>query len=258
MTDFGLAGTRVLVTGASRGIGYAVARAFAQAGSLVSVLSSGRAIMDAAEALSEGAGRKVTGYQCDISKRGEVRKTLKQVGPLDVLVNNAGLERITPIHDSSPDTERTFRRIIDINVIGTYLVTREALTSMSANGRIIVTSSVWGKSAVGEFSAYVASKHANIGFVRSLARELGPRGINVNAVCPGWVKTEASMLSLRRMAEREKRPEAELLDEILSSQCLGDLMDPQDVAGTYLFLASPLARNITGQSILVDRGEFLS
>ncbi|RUU48355.1 SDR family oxidoreductase, partial [Mesorhizobium sp. M2C.T.Ca.TU.002.02.1.1] len=90
---------------------------------------------------------------------------------------------------------------------------------------------------------------------KTWARELGPKGIRVNAVCPGWVRTEASMRSLGRMAEHDGRGEAELLDAIVDGQALPGLMVPDDVAGTYLFLASDLAANITGQSLGVDRGE---
>jgi len=93
---------------------------------------------------------------------------------------------------------------------------------------------------------------------KSWAKELGERGIRVNAVCPGWVRTDAAMASLKHMAAREGLSEATLLEEIVATQALGGLMDPDDVAGTYLFLASPLAANITGQSLGVDRGEYPS
>jgi NAD(P)-dependent dehydrogenase (short-subunit alcohol dehydrogenase family) len=176
---------------------------------------------------------------------------------IDILVNNAGLELITPIDAEGSEVEETFRRIIDINVMGTYYVTREALPRIPTGGRIILTSSMWGKSAVAEFSAYCTSKHANIGFMRSLAHELAPRGISVNAVCPGWVRTVASMRSLRAMAERENRSEDDVLAEIVDAQAIGGLMEPEDMAATYLFLASDAADNITGQAWTVDRGELM-
>ena len=245
-------GEKVLITGASRGIGHGIAKAFAKAGAQVSILASGEDVHGAAAALSEEVGGRVRGYQCDITDAERVRATMAEIGTLDILVANAGLERITPITDTSPEVEATFRRIIDINVIGTYLVTREAVSRMSAGARIIITSSVWGKSAIGEFSAYICSKHANIGFMRSLARELGPKGIRVNCVCPGWVKTDAAMLSLRRISEEEGRPEEEILNEITGTQCMGGLQEPDDVPGPYLFLASPLAANVTGA--VVERG----
>ena len=115
---------------------------------------------------------------------------------------------------------------------------------------------MWSRGSEAGFSAYVASKHATIGLTKTWAKELGPRGIRVNAVCPGWVRTDASMLSLKRMSERAGLPEAELLGVITAAQILPGLMEPEDMAGVYLFLASDLARNITGQSIGADRGEF--
>ena len=95
-----------------------------------------------------------------------------------------------------------------------------------------------------------------IGLTKTWAKELGPRGITVNAVCPGWVKTESSMRSLSFVAATDRRPEDTVLAGILSVQALPGLMEPSDVAGPYLFLASEMAANITGQSIGVDRGEF--
>ena len=120
-----------------------------------------------------------------------------------------------------------------------------------------MTASMWGKTGVAEFGAYCASKHANIGFVRSLAKELGPLGISVNAVCPGWVRTRASMKSLAVMSGRQERDEKDLLNEITSAQAFAGLMEPADMAETYMFLASDAADNITGQAITVDRGELL-
>ncbi len=254
--DFG--GKTVLVTGASRGIGYGIARGFARAGAAVSILASGDGVTEAAERLADETGAEVRGLRCDITDAGQVRQAMSGFDRLDVLINNAGLERITPLADPDDAVEETFRRIVDINVNGTFLVTRHALPKIPRGGRIILTSSIWGRTAVGEFSAYCATKHANIGFMRSIAHELGPKGINVNAVCPGWVKTEAAMLSLANMSKRSGRSEDELLDEIVSAQVIGGLMEPDDMASLYLFLASDAARDITGQAYGLDRGEVMA
>jgi 3-hydroxybutyrate dehydrogenase len=131
------------------------------------------------------------------------------------------------------------------------------LPLLKPGSRIINTASVWAKSAVGEFAAYIASKHAVVGLTRSFARELGPRGITVNAVCPGWVRTDASVRSARKMAERSRRNEADIFADVSAAQAIPGLMEPSDVASLYLFLASDLASNITGQALGVDRGEFL-
>ncbi len=251
-------GKKVLVTGASRGIGYGVARGFATAGADLTIIASGEAIHEAAGTLAAETGASVTGLVCDITDRAAVAKQIGGLGRLDVLVNNAGYERLTPILEPGDEVEATFRRIIEINVIGTYYVTREVVATMEAGGRIVITASVWGKTGAAEFTGYCASKHANIGFMRALADELGPRGIAVNAVCPGWVRTEAAMRSLARIAQAEGRGEDDCLADILSAQAFEGLMEPDDVASTYLFLASDAAANVTGQALNVDRGELFA
>lgn len=258
MRDNEFEGERVVITGASRGIGFGIAEAFAKSGALLTILAEDPAIDAAAEALGKKAGRPVAALRCDITDRAAVAKTFAGIGRIDVLVNNAGFERITPLLDEDPETEAVFRRIIETNVLGTYYVTREAARRMERGGRIIFTASVWGKTAEGGFSAYVASKHANVGFMRSIACELGPRGIAVNAVCPGWVKTDTSMRSLRDEARTLGVSEEVQTRTMLDRQIFDGLMEPADLAAAYLFLASrETARNITGQTLHVDRGEFM-
>ncbi len=256
--NWDFSGTRVLVTGASRGLGLGVARGFAAAGAELTILATGEAVNRTAETLSEASGRPVGALICDITDRAAVAREVGGLGPLDVLVNNAGLELITPILEPGEAVEDAFRRIIEINVIGTYYVTREVVKTMAPGGRIVITASVWGRTSAPQFSAYAASKHANIGFMRALAEELGPRGIAVNAVCPGWVKTDASLRSLAEIARREGRDEQACLDEIMATQAFAGLMEPDDVASTFLFLASEQAANITGQTLNVDRGELMA
>lgn len=258
VASFDFTGKSVLVTGASRGIGYGVARAFAMAGADVVVLSGGEGIAAASEALAAECGRPVRGIRCDIADAGAVDRAFADIDALDILVNNAGYERPTPVVGATAETDETFRRIVDINIIGTWYVTRAAVRKMGDGGRIVITSSIWGRTAVAEFSAYCASKHANIGFMRSLSKELGPKGITVNTVCPGWVRTEASMRTLRLEAEKAGISEAEMEQEIVAAQSLGGLMEPDDIAETYLFLASGAAANITGQAINIDRGEVMN
>ncbi|RJF87595.1 SDR family oxidoreductase [Oleomonas cavernae] len=252
MPAYSFHGQTVVVTGGSRGIGRGIAEGFIAAGAQVVILADD----PATPAIAAGMGAR--GMVCDITDGQSVKAAVAAVPVIDVLINNAGLELFTPIGDPDPAMEARFRRIIEINVIGTYLMTRAALARMPDGGRIVFTASIWGKTAVGGFSAYCASKHANIGFMRSLAHELAPRRIAVNAVCPGWVKTEASLRSIRdEAASLGITPEAHA-QTMLGGQVFGGMMEPADMAEAYLFLASrEAARNITGQTLHVDRGEVM-
>ncbi|KFE35270.1 SDR family NAD(P)-dependent oxidoreductase [Thioclava atlantica] len=248
---FDFTGTSVLVTGASRGIGLGIAEGFAQAGADLTILSETEEVFEAAR----GLGAKP--LLCDISDRSAVADALSGIDRLDVLVNNAGMERPTPLNGPAPQTDDTFERVIAVNVTGTQNVTRTLAGRISDGGRVILTSSIWGKTSVPEFSAYAASKHAMIGLARTWALELGPRAITVNAVCPGWVMTGAAKASLAAMSRSTGRSEDELLGEVMEAQAIGGIMEPSDMAGLYLFLASDAAANITGQAISIDRGEIL-
>ena len=242
-------GKTVVITGASRGIGLGVAQGFAQAGATLHLLADDEQVVAAASALG------AAGHVIDITQAASVTAFFDTLSTVDVLINNAGLERLTPLDDMSEAAEITFRRIIEINITGTYLVTRAAVPKMPRGGRIISTSSVWGRVGEPFFGAYVASKHAIIGLTKTWAKELGPLGINVNAVAPGWVKTESALRSLAYMAVRSQKPEDVLLNEILAGQALPGLMEPDDMAGVYMLLASPYAATVTGQTLGADRGE---
>lgn len=245
----GIAGKHVVITGASRGIGRGIAEGFARAGARLLLIADDPSVTAGAEALD------ATGIEADITDGAAIAAALRALPRIDVLINNAGLERLTPLVEDGAEVEALFRRIIEVNVIGTQLVTRRALPKMQSGGAIINTASIWGRVAEAEFGAYVASKHAMIGLTKTWAKELGSRGIRVNAVCPGWVRTEASMRSLSAIAWKKGMGEQHLLDSITQGQALPGLMEPEDMADTYLFLASDAARNITGQSIGIDRGE---
>ncbi|MDZ4735195.1 MAG: SDR family oxidoreductase [Rhodospirillaceae bacterium] len=253
-----LTNRRVLVTGASRGIGLAVAHRFAEAGADLIVLSEDNAIEDAARQIREKSGRAAQAVICDISDREAVRRTVGSLERIDVLINNAAIERFVPILDQDPKVEEDFLRTVAINMVGNFFVTREAVRLMGRGGRIIFTSSVWGRTAVASHVAYCGTKHGIIGMMRSLSRELGDSGITVNVVCPGWTETEMAMMNLRRMAELEGRDPDDLLRQQLAGQSIKKLLQPDDLAGIYVFLASDHAASITGQAINVDHGEFLA
>lgn len=249
MTDrFMLTGKHALVTGAARGIGYAIAAAYAGAGAEVLMLDVAPTIEAAAAKLSAASGREARAIQADVTDAKALEAALDGIKRLDVLVNNAGIAYETPVDASGVDAVEQYRRIIDVNVIGVYVMTRAALPLMQRGGRIINTSSAWGKGAGPMFSAYVASKHAVIGLTRSWAMELGPRGIAVNAVCPGTTATEMNYEHLPKPAQ-----------EKLFSQMVIDrgFIPPDDLAQTFLFLASDAASPITGQALSADRGQVM-
>jgi NAD(P)-dependent dehydrogenase (short-subunit alcohol dehydrogenase family) len=177
---------------------------------------------------------------------------------VQVLVNNAGVEYPTPLSDTASDANARWARLLDNNVTTMTRLTRALLPLMDRGASIINQSSIWGRTGVADFSAYVASKHAVMGLTRALAWELGPRGIRVNAVCPGWIRTDAAMASLRSMAETQGRSEVEVERDILSGQALSGMLEPADIADVYLFLASEGARCMTGQSLVASNGEVMA
>ena len=255
MSAFDFCGKRVLVTGASHGIGFAVAAAFARAGAELAILSSTRDIKEAAARDRQGA--RPTGARRDLRhhrprRRPPVRRRARRARRARQQCRaGAGHADVEP----GDAVEKTFARIIEINVIGTYYVTRDALPLMRDGGSIVLTSSIWGKTGAADFAAYVTSKHANIGFMRVLAKELGPKGIRVNAVCPGWVRTRAALRSLDEGVRRCRDRRGRRCSADPRGQALPGLMEPDDVASLYLFLASDHAKNITGQAVNVDRGD---
>jgi len=246
---FDVSGKRVVVTGAARGIGLAVAAAFAKADADVAMLDRDDLVIESAAALAVDTGRAVTGRRCDITDRADIYGTMGSLGPIDVLVNNAGVGWKTPVDGPRDEVDMVFEQVIDINLNGHFYVTRAALPAMGRGGRVIFTASIWGKAAGAEYAAYCAAKHGIIGLVRSLAHELGPRGITVNAICPGTIRTELN----------EKHITKEARDLVLASMVINrGWIEPDELAPFYLFLATDAAKDITGQAYNYDRGQVMA
>ena len=239
----------VVVTGASKGIGRAVAKEFANNGYNV-VICYNKSVSDAQQLLNEvSQTTRAIAVKVDVSNEDDVKNmveiTKKTFGNIDVLVNCAGVSDTRLLIDS---TKEDYDFVFDTNMRGTYntckLVGREMLSNQS--GKIINISSIWGLRGGSCESVYSASKGAIIAFTKALAKELGPNGINVNAVAPGFIQTDMT-----------KNVTEEIRQEIMDNSALGRLGTPEDVAGVVSFLASEKSEFITGQVISVDGGWLL-
>jgi NAD(P)-dependent dehydrogenase (short-subunit alcohol dehydrogenase family) len=171
---------------------------------------------------------------------------------VDILVNNAGVGGGEPIAGSEI---ARWRRVVDTNVIGTYLVTREVVPMMAAGGRVVNVSSVLGRFGVPGYTAYCASKHAVIGFTRALALELAPQQITVNAVCPGWVDTEMAADGMRMGAAATGQTFEQFRQRALGAVPIKRIIQPEEVAELVRFLAAPGAAAITGQTYNICGGQ---
>ena len=192
----------------------------------------------------------------DVTSDGSIARAVDalraDVAHLDVVVNNAGIGGGEPVAGS--DIER-WRRTIDTNLTGTYLVTRAVLPLMGGGGRIINLSSVLGRFGVPGYTAYCASKHAVIGFTRALALELAPKQITVNAICPGWVDTEMAEQGMRQGAAATGQTFEQFRASALGAVPIKRIIQPEEVADLVAFLASPAAAAITGQTYNICGGQ---
>ena len=233
-----LGGKSALVTGASRGIGRAIAVELAAAGA--SVVVGYRSGQEEAEALAgEIGGRAV---QADVSDADDAKRLVAEAGDVDILVNNAGLTRDGLLARMSDDDWRT---VIDTNLASVFYTCRAVTRPMMKKraGSIVNISSIVGVHGNWGQTNYAASKAGIIGFTKSLARELGSRNVRANVVAPGYVKTQLT----------DVLPE-EATGAMLENTPLGRLGEPEDVAGAVRFLCSDAASFITGEVLLVDGG----
>lgn len=238
----------VLVTGATGGIGKAIAESFAKEGYNVALHTCTKPDVAKAEAerMTKEYGVRAVAVVADVSKQTEVKEMFDRLtegfGTIDVLVNNAGVSSVMMLCDT---TDEEWDRVVDINLKGAFLCSKEAMKNMVHNkwGRIINISSVWGNVGASCEVAYSASKAGLSGFTKALAKELAPSGVTVNAVSPGLIDTEMNS----HLSESDIM---ELCDEIP----VGRMGNPCEVAHAVLFLADEKSSYITAQNITVDGG----
>lgn len=243
MTGIDLSGRTAFVTGSTRGIGLAIARALHEAGASVAIV--GRDVARA-QAVASGFGGRAQGFGCDVSSESEVMAAVTAaetgLGPIDILVNNAGVTRDNILLRL---TSADWDAVLAANLTGAFYTTRAVIKGMMKRrwGRIVNVTSIVGIIGNKGQANYAASKAGLIGFTKSVAREYASRGILANCVAPGFIDTDMT-------SALPEDARATLLEGI----ALGRLGRPEDVAGAVLFLASDLAAYVTGQVLVVDGG----
>ncbi len=243
--SFRLDGRKALVTGASSGIGWACAVALAEAGAHVVMAARGREKLDEAVQAVNGAGLSAEALTLDIGDIASLPAKLAPLGPLDVLVNSAGLARHTP---AVATTLEDYNAVTDVNVRGAYFLSVEAAKGMIAGGKrgsIINITSQMGHIGGIDRAVYCGTKFAVEGFTKAMAIEFGPHGIRINTLAPTFIRTPLAEMTLA-IPERKAWVESKIK--------LGRIGEIEDLMGPVVFLASDASALVTGTSLLVDGG----
>jgi NAD(P)-dependent dehydrogenase (short-subunit alcohol dehydrogenase family) len=251
-----LEGRHAVVTGGGRGIGAAIATALAAAGARVTLMGRNEALLEEkAEKLPVGQA-----VRCDVTEEAAVGAAFaaatRAFGPVAILVNNAGAAESAPFVRTSLEL---LRRMLDVNLIGTFLCSRAALPDMFevSFGRIVNVASIAGLKGAAYVSAYCAAKHGVVGLTRALALETATKGITVNAVCPSYTDTDMVRNAIANIALKTGRSAAEAEAELVGKNPQCRLIRPEEVAATVLWLCGPGTDAITGQAIAIAGGEVM-
>lgn len=249
--DFGVADRVVIITGSGQGIGREMARQFGVAGAIVVIADLNKENADKVAAEVQAAGGRAMAAQVDVANEASVNAMVDAVvaayGRVDVLVNNAAIFATLDKRKFFDIPSQEWDTVMRVNVNGCFYASRAVVPHMRANGwgRIINVGSTAVTRGVGNYLHYVTSKSAMIGFTASMSRELGEYGINVNCVRLGPTATEV---------DRTHNPTTDLRNSQMAQQCIKAGLQPPDIIGAFMFLASPASNMITGQTIAVDAG----
>jgi NAD(P)-dependent dehydrogenase (short-subunit alcohol dehydrogenase family) len=252
----GLEGRHAVVTGGGRGIGAAIATALAAAGARLTLMGRDEGqLKDKVETLTVGQA-----VRCDVTDEASVAAAFAEAtrafGPVAILINNAGAAASSSFVRTSLEL---FRRMLDVNLIGTFLCSRAALPDMleAGFGRIVNVASIAGLKGAAYVSAYCAAKHGVVGLTRALALEMATKGITVNAVCPSYADTDMARRAIANIVAETGRSAEQAEAELVRKNPQGRLIRPDEVAATVLWLCAPGTDAITGQAIAVAGGEVM-
>ena len=251
-----LTGRVALITGASRGIGRAIALRYAQEGADLVLAATRRDGLAETQALAEAQGARVALQGVDVSDRTQVAAmvgaAVAAFGRIDVLVNNAGVYKAAPLIDTTPED---FDRVMQVNLYGAFHVLQLVLRQMrnQGHGKVVNMASTAGKWGSVNQSAYNASKHALVGLTRCAALEMGPLGITVNAICPGFVETDM-LESFREHSAITGVPFEQIMAAGKARVPLRRFLQPDEIAQLAVYLGAAESDGMTGQTLLLDGG----
>jgi NAD(P)-dependent dehydrogenase (short-subunit alcohol dehydrogenase family) len=261
MTDAGrlsLEGVHAVVTGASRGIGAAIAESLAERGATLTIMARDVASLDAQAERLRGMGAKVEAVPCDVTDEGQVgsafARAVEGFGAVGILVNNAGAAESALAADT---TRALWDRMLAANLTSTYLCTMQVLPAMleRKSGRIVNVASTAGLRGYKTMGAYAAAKHGVIGYTRSLALEAAKHGVTVNAVCPGYTETDITTAAVGNLVRALGKSETDARAMLVRPIPRGQLTTPAEVAAAVAWLCDPLSAAITGVALPIAGGE---